>query len=226
MGRGFYDPVDNMAGYQEHMLPRVHEALAGSFTASGFDIKELFRLVMKTQAYQRPSIMVLVKRERATTTPVANKLQGDQVFDSLVGALGLPNKTPPVVKATGDVRFPPPPRSTRDLVCDRFGYDPSFGPEEVTRNMGQAMFLMNNDQIQAQINADPRSGTQLSKLLQNEKDDRLAVTLLFRQALARRPTEKELALALEHIQKVGQRGPAFEDLLWALVNSAEFTTRR
>lgn len=111
MGRGFYDPVENMADYQEHLLPKVHDALAGSFIASGFDAKELFRLVMKTEAYQRPPIMALVPRERVTV--LANKPQGDQVFDSLVIALALPNQTPPKMKATAEIRFPRRPKYAR-----------------------------------------------------------------------------------------------------------------
>jgi hypothetical protein len=138
----------------------------------------------------------------------------------------LPNVTPPAAKPTPQVRFPPPPQSTCELVAQQFSFDPSYAPEEVSRTLAQAMLLMNNEQIQGQINADPGSGTLLSKLLQKESDDRKAVVLLFQQVLARKPADKELGIALEHIAAVGKRGPAFEDLLWGLINSAEFTTRR
>jgi hypothetical protein len=104
--------------------------------------------------------------------------------------------------------------------------DPSVCPEVVSRTMGQAMLLMNNAQIQAQINADPRSGTLLSKLLQQEADDRAVVARLYQQVLARHPTATEVQIALDHIAGVGRRGAGFEDLLWSLVNSAEFTTKR
>ena len=224
MGRGFYEPVDDLADHHQPMLPTVHQALADHFTATGFDIKDLFRLVMNTAAYQR----ALPDRPdgRPFTGALAGKLRGDEVFDSLVRAIGLPNKTPPAMKPTAEIRFPPPPKSTRDLVCECFGFDPSLAPAEVTRTMGQAMLLMNNDQIQAQINADPKSGTLLSQLLAREPDDRAAVTRLFLQVLSRRPTDREMTIALDHIKEVGQRGAAFEDLLWSLINSAEFTTRR
>jgi hypothetical protein len=33
-------------------------------------------------------------------------------------------------------------------------------------------------------------------------------------------------LALEHVAELDDRGAAFEDLLWSLINSAEFTTKR
>jgi hypothetical protein len=226
MGRGFYEPVDNMADYQQHLLPDMHQALADHFTATGFDAKDLCRLIMNTRAYQRR----LPLGERLGAKPIVAlapaKLGGDQVFDSLVVALGLPNVTPPAVKPTAAVRFPPPPRSTRDLVAETFGNDPSVCPEEISRTMGQAMLLMNNAQVQAQINADPASGTLLSKLLKAETDDRAVVQRMYQQVLARQPTESEVRIALEHVTSVGRRGEAFEDLLWSLVNSAEFTTKR
>ncbi len=37
---------------------------------------------------------------------------------------------------------------------------------------------------------------------------------------------QELKLAREHIAELKDRGAAFEDLLWSLVNSAEFTSKR
>jgi hypothetical protein len=223
MGRGFFDPVDNMADYQTHLLPHTHAALAGHFVHTRFDIKDLFRLLMNTRAYHYERAVMAHLEPRPA---VAFKLRGDQVFESLAVALALPNLTPPPVKATGAMRFPPPPKSTCDLINDRFNFDPSCAPEDVSRNLGQAMMLMNHEQIHKQINADPASGTLLSQILAQETDDRAAVVRLFRQILARTPTDREIAIALEHVQTVGKRGEAFEDLAWSLVNSAEFTTRR
>src|SRR5207248_1629991 len=107
---------------------------------------------------------------------------------------------------------------TRDIVAETFGFDPSLTAEEVCRTMNQAMLLMNNDQLHAQINAKPDSGTMLSKLLFAEPDDRTAFVRLFKILLARQPADKEIAVALEHVRSIGDRGNAFEDLLWSLIN--------
>ena len=225
-GRGFFEPVDNMAAYQRHDWPEVHDALAGHFAYTGFDVKGLFRLVMSTSYYQR----ALPERPGDAPLPYGaarpRKLNGDEVYDALARAVGLPNVTPPEVEPTKAVRFPPPPESTRDLVADRFGFDPSLCPDEVARTMSQAMRMMNNEQIQARIDADPSSETPLARLLLEEPDDERAVDRLYRRVLARRPTDRERAIALDHVESVGDRREAFEDLLWSLLNSAEFTTRR
>jgi hypothetical protein len=92
--------------------------------------------------------------------------------------------------------------------------------------MQQAMFLMNNRQVQAQINADPASGTMLARLLAAEPDDERAVVRLYERVLARHPTTQEVSLAVAHLRRVGDRGAGFEDLLWSMINSAEFLSRR
>jgi hypothetical protein len=44
--------------------------------------------------------------------------------------------------------------------------------------------------------------------------------------LARKPTSQEVAIAMEHLKGVGDRQVGFEDVLWGLLNSAEFLSRR
>ncbi|MCC6493670.1 MAG: hypothetical protein IT424_11695, partial [Pirellulales bacterium] len=46
------------------------------------------------------------------------------------------------------------------------------------------------------------------------------------RVLARQPTSQEISLALNHVKSAGDRGTGFEDLLWAMLNSAEFLARR
>ncbi len=148
------------------------------------------------------------------------------MFDSLVTAVAIPNVTPPKEKATAAIRFPVPPKSTRDLVNEAFGYDPSFKDDLLVRSMKQAMFMMNNEQLQKQIDARPESETILAQLLKADADNKSVATKLYRIVLARSPSDRELGVVLAHVNQVSDRGPAFEDVLWSLLNSAEFTTRR
>ena len=226
MGRGFQEPVDDTGDNRQQYLPVVHKALTAHFTATGFDIKDLFRLITSTHAYQSRLQNSNADEKHRVAGSAVRRLRGDVVFDSLVSAIGLPNTTPPKVAATDEFRFPPPPKSTRDLVVDTFGADPSVPENEQPRTMGQAMFLMNNEQLQKQIDADPKSDTRLSRLLEKHSGDRQAVEQLYLQVLARKPTDKEMELCHEHLYEVKERGEAFEDILWGLINSAEFTTKR
>ena len=87
--------------------------------------------------------------------------------------------------------------------------------------------MMNNEQLQKQINAKPGSGTMLAKLLaERAKTTRPPASNCSAGCWPARRPHDELRIALRTSPRVGERGAAFEDLLWSLVNSAEFTTRR
>lgn len=226
MGRGFCEPVDEIGELGDQVLPEIHAAVAEHFVATQFDVKEVYRLIANTAAYQR--VLRGDVKDPGENLPklTTARLRGDEVYQSLVSAIALPNVTPPAMKPTGAIRFPPPPKSTRDLVSDAFGFDPSMALENVARTMNQAMFMMNNDQVQKQINAKPESETRLAKILLAEADDRAAVKALFEHVLVRQPTPSEVEIFMQHRAEVKDRQAAFEDLLWSLLNSAEFTTRR
>ena len=226
MGRGFYEPVDELGQLaEEPILQDVHERLAEHFVATGYDHKDIVRLLTNTPVYQR-SIVAPESMEHPLAAAKVKKLRGDEVFDSLVTAIALPNVKPEIEKASGAVRFPVPPKSTRDLVNEAFGYDPSLKDDLLVRTMKQAMFMMNNEQLQGQINAGAESETFLAKMLAAENDNQQVAKKLYHAVLARSPSEKELGIVMAHVNQIGERGPAFEDVLWSLINSAEFTTRR
>lgn len=226
MGRGFCEPVDEIGELGDRVMPEMHTALADHFVASEHNIKEVFRLVANSKSYQRAIHDPAKPDAKPFEFISAGRLRGDEIFDSLAVGIGLPNFTPPAEKATAAVRFPPPPKSTRDLVNEAFGFDPSAEASNVLRTMQQAMFLMNNKQVQQQINASPEADTMLSRLLVSEKDDEAAIKQLYLNVLARKATDDEVRIAREHLQAVGDRQAGFEDLLWSMVNSAEFLSRR
>lgn len=226
MGRGFCEPVDEIGELGDRVLPEVHTALAEHFIASTFDAKEVFRLIANSRSYQRELRDPTKDETKPFAVVSAGRLRGDEVFASLQTALALPNITPEATKATAEIRFPPPPKSTRDLVNETFGFDPSSDAGNIVRTMQQAMFLMNNKQVQAQIDASPGSGTLLARLLSGSSDDRAIVNQLYESVLARQPTAAEINIAQKHLTTVGDRRAAYEDLLWSMVNSAEFLSRR
>ncbi|RCS40531.1 DUF1549 domain-containing protein [Bremerella cremea] len=226
MDAPFCDPIDEIsaeAGYPS--LPSLHQAVADHFMANQYDAKSLFRLILNTKAYQRQ----LDAEDQIVGQLAAaefRKMRGDVVFKSLAVAIELPNVTGEATEPTDAVRFPPPPKSTLDLVNEVFGYDPSLGKAFRPQTMQQAMFLMNNRQLQAQVNAAADQKTKLAKMLDQSPDDRQAIQRLYVNVLGRAPSEEELTVAYDYVQEIDSRSEAFEDLLWALLNTAEFTTRR
>jgi len=84
--------------------------------------------------------------------------------------------------------------------------------------------LMNNPAITNQMRAE--GNTVLGRILKAYPDDDEALRMLYLRTLARKPTDHEATIARAHIKGVGKRNEAFEDLLWALVNSTEFQTKK
>ena len=226
MGRGFCEPVDEIGDLADSVLPEVHVALAEHFVATQFDIKDVFRVVANSRAYQRPVHDPSPNETKPFAAIPAGRLRGDEIFASLKAGIELPNFTPPKAPVPEGVRFPPPPKSTQDLVNEAFGFDPSSEVHNVARTMQQAMFLMNNEQIQKQIDASPGSGTVLARIVSEETDDAKAIGRLYQAVLARKPSPKEIEIGQKHIAKLGERKTAYEDLLWSMINSAEFLSRR
>jgi hypothetical protein len=83
---------------------------------------------------------------------------------------------------------------------------------------------MNNPQVQQRIKA--TGNNFLARVLTANESDESALDKVYLQTLARKPSEREKSRCLEHVKKAPQRNEAFEDILWALLNSTEFQTRR
>ena len=225
MGRGFFDPIDHMGEGADPVLRDVHNHLADHFIASGFEPRSVFRVILNTKTYQRAVRSESDIDESSFTGATPKKLRGDEVFDSLAAAIDLPDIQPKIGKKTKEVRFPIPPKSTRDLINEAFSFDPTTQDSLVTRTMKQAMFLINNAQIRKQIDGSDKSETVLAKLLKAEPDNNKVIDVLYARVLTRLPSDRERQIVSDHVKSIDSRQDAFEDVLWSLLNSAEFTTR-
>ncbi len=53
MGQSFYQPIDDLGPMKEAVMPDVIARIAGAFRGNGYDIKQLFRDMLNSEAYQR-----------------------------------------------------------------------------------------------------------------------------------------------------------------------------
>jgi hypothetical protein len=105
-----------------------------------------------------------------------------------------------------------------------FGVDPSTPHDDVLGTIPQALMLMNGPLINRAIEARP--ATVLGQILTTHPDNRAALDALYLRVLARTPNPKEVETCGRYLDAVGNRREAFEDILWSLINSTEFITRR
>ncbi len=115
-------------------------------------------------------------------------------------------------------------QNLRAYVSGLFGFDPSTPPEDVMGTIPQALFLMNSPMLNTFMRA--YGNTRLSQILRKFNDDKDAVNELYLLALAREPSAAEMQICLSYIDDLGHRNEAFEDLLWSLLNSSEFISKR
>ena len=224
MGQSFYQPVDDLGPEKEAVLPTVLARVAGSFRGSNYDIKTLLRAILNSEVYQRQIRPGESAEEHLMFASIyPTRLPADSLWKSLTGTLGQMGASVGM-----GMRRPMGPFGRffglEAQFKQEFAYDPSSRPEEVEGSVSQALLMMNNPIINQKIRA---TGTNLvARILKAYPDDSAALRVLYLRALARRPTDHELARCRQHIQTAASRAEAFEDILWALINSTEFQTKR
>jgi hypothetical protein len=222
MGQSFYQPVDDMGPKKEVIFARVLTRLTGSFRASNYDIKGLFRDILNTEAYQR-QIRLSESSDQHLHFAAAypTRLRPDALWQSMVNVLG--RLTPPQEQRARPNVFGQRP-GFESFFKQEFDFDPSLKADDVEGSISQALMLMNSPLLNNRIKA---QGTNLlGRILTSYPKDDDALDMVFLRTLARKPTDREKQKCRDYIAKVTNRAEAFEDILWSLMNSTEFQTKR
>ncbi len=202
------------------------------------------KTIASTSCYQRK---IRAKSDAEDALPFASAtpvpLRSDVVFNSILQVFGLSEidfmggraqKLAAEMKAdskemNGEMKEmaekPQPPRQGPRFQFDAlFGIDPSVPKDEITGTIPQSLMMMNSRRFRAGMAARP--ATPLGKILQETKDNREALKQVYLRVLAREPETKEYEYCLSYISDIKNRGEAFEDVMWCLMNSSEFISRR
>lgn len=224
MGQSFYAPIDDLGPQKDAMMPAVLARISGSFRGNDYDIKQLIRDICATDAYQRQLRAGDSGDEHllfATRNPV--RMNGNAMWQNLVGTLG-PLGGGGGFKGGAAGPFKGFGGGLEQQIKNEFNFDPSTKAEEIEGSISQALILMNNPQINAKIKA--QGTNMLARILKDNAEDDEALRIVYLRTLARRPTDRELTRLREHIASVKNRAEAYEDILWALINSTEFQMKR
>lgn len=219
VGEGFYPQVDDIGPDRQPTAPAAVALLSKSFQESGYDLKWLFETIMQTEAYQRESRSRRQLADTPFTANVPQRLRSDQLYNALLSALEMEEQEPQGLQVIRGKRGTP-----RGRFGDVFGYDPSIAREEAVTSIPQILALMNSGQVNQAVQVN-RLNSLKSLLSATPNDDDLTAELYLR-SLSRLPTNKELGEMRKYRKIAGNRREAYEDLMWALVNSAEFQYRR
>lgn len=200
LGDGFY-AVDSLGpdGDVSHKL--IINRMAYVFRNRQFDPRWPFRIIMNSQSYQRQS-RSLSSSDVLFTSVRATRLRADQVAQAVAAVVGNDKLAPQIERI--------------------FNVDPSLPQSDVKGAIQQALYLMNNPALQSGIKTGP-----LVARLKKISDDEKLVGELYLALLGREPNERERRRTLDYLKKNNSNRPeAVYDLVWVLVNSTEFLSRR
>lgn len=222
LGEGFYMPIDDIGPERSAVYPEVLDALAQGFTASGYDLKWLCRTITNTRAYQRK---MQKRSEGQLQTPFAaqlpTRLRGDQIFTAITQVFGVDDLQ--ADRSAGNRRYQRS-RSARGQFSSLFTFDPSTSQDEITGDVPQALFMMNSEALNGMLGAN--RSTKLAQIARDYPENKAAIQELYLLTLSREPSEKELEICEDYFQQAERRETALEDLMWSLLNSSEFITKR
>jgi hypothetical protein len=219
-GRGLVDPVDDLGDHNPASHPELLDELADYFVESGFDLRRLLRTLALTEAYQLSSRFSPETEERPQlfARMAMKTMSAEQLYDCLTEAMRQRDSAAAIAGVAGGRGFD----QNRQAFLARFRA-PTQGATEYQSGIPQALTLMNGQVV--------RQATDLSQsdlltaldapFFTNEQ----RVEVLFLSTLARFPSDAERAWIVEYVETGGTKGDSQEalgDVLWALLNSAEF----
>jgi hypothetical protein len=226
MGKGIVDPVDDFRESNPACNDELLDALAKDFAAHKFDLKYLVKTVMTSRAYQLSAQPNETNKDdtRYFSHAVTKLLTAEQLLDALCDLTAVPEKFAGLPAGTRAIQLPDGEvnhpflktfgQPARELACEC--------ERESDGNLAQALQLINGPTVNEKVR---NPNNRLGKLLAGKAADADVLTELYYAALSRPPFDDEKQVALAHVNKATDKRRAWEDVLWALLNTREFLFR-
>jgi hypothetical protein len=233
LGRGIIHEPDDIRPDNPPINPELLAYLERELIAANYDLKQLFRLILNSQTYQRSSL------GDGSPDALANfasyplrRLDAEVLIDALNQITTSSEKYSSAIPEPftfipdGTRAIALPDGSITSPFLEQFGRPPRDTGLEAERNnhitASQALHLLNSTHIQRKL----EQSRMVEYQSQGRKPPREIATNLYLGILSRYPTEEELKAAETYATsgKVKTR-EAVVDLAWVLLNSAEFLHR-
>lgn len=242
--RGLVDPEDDMRETNPPTNPELLDALADRFIQNGYDLKDLVKTIARSTTYQLSSIpnQYNAKDRHHFSRYYPRRLTAEVLYDSVNNLLLSESKFEGLPPGTRAVCLPDNSFNANNYFLTVFGRPESSSACECERSMdaslSQSLHLLNSKDIQERLAADVGRAAKLA--LDAARQDDAKLRDLYRLAYARDPQGEELKFAKDYIAKktgsvkegkdaketeaarVKARREAYEDTLWALLNTKEF----
>jgi len=222
--RGLVDPEDDMRVTNPASNPELLDALARHFIDSGFDLKDLVRTICRSSTYQLSSIPneYNANDKQNFSRYYPRRLTAESLLDAIDVATGSQTKFTGLPLGTKAVQLPDTAANTYFLTV--FGKPEADTACECERsqeaNLAQSLHLLNSAEVQSKLSDANGRAAKLAADTNRTHEEK--VRDLYLWVYARPPVPEELQVALAHLEKHENKQQAYEDILWALLNTKEF----
>ena len=231
-GRGLVEPVDDFRSNNPPSHPKLLRQLARYFEENDYDLKQLFRMIVRSRTYQLSSSNRGTQPADLPTYAYApsRPLEAEILLDAICDVTGVPEHFPvPAFSGVGDGAAPRGARAVQlkepdvyaSSFLDIFGRPTRFSvPERDSEPMlSQALHILvgstYNDKLWAE-------GSRVYDHFQSGTSDGEIIADLYLAAFSRYPIRAESDELSTLIARTPDRGQALRDLQWAILSSREF----
>ena len=235
---GLVDPTDDLRVSNPASNEKLLAALADWLVEHDFDIKELMRLILQSETYQRSSVPLAENQDdqRFYSRYYPRRLMAEVLYDAIAQVSEVPGKFTHLAYDGADTEETKEyPEGTRAIeLYDSAVIAPflkTFGRNERnitcecertnTPSLIQVLHINNGNTVNERLR-DEKSC--VGKALADGTDDETLLEQAFLSTLARRPRSREKEQLLETLRSGPQesRRELVEDLYWGLMSSREF----
>jgi hypothetical protein len=222
LGRGLVEPEDDMRATNPPTNPELLDALAKHFTDNKYDLKALVRAICTSNTYR---LSALPNEHNADDRQnysrfLPRRLHAEVLFDAIDAVTLSKPAFKGVPAGTRAVQLPD--NQFESYFLSVFGRPDFASACECERSgdssLAQSLHLYNSVELAKKV-----AGDRLKQLVSDKRpaDERLRDLYLI--ALSRPPSAEELAGMKAYLQaRPNNLSAAYEDLLWALLNTKEF----
>ena len=235
--RGLIEPEDDIRDTNPPTNPELLDALAKHFIESGFDLKAVVRVIAQSHTYQlsaTPNEYNAVDRQNFSHY-YPKRMQAEVLLDAIDQVTGAKSDFADLPAGTRAISLPDNSYTRSSAFLKVFGRPEGASVCECERvqssSLAQSLHLMNAADVKAKLTASNGRAEQLAKA---EIPELKRIRELYLAAFSREPTAHEVRISEGYIAKPrtdaqdklldSQRSQrqAYEDLLWAIINTKEF----
>jgi hypothetical protein len=235
--RALIEPEDDIRDTNPPTNPELLAALEKHFISSGFDLKDLVRIITRSKTYQlssQPNKYNGSDRQNYSRY-YPRRLQAEVLLDAVDDMTGSPTLFANLPAGTRAIALPDNSYNKSSAFLQVFGRPNSQSVCECERvqtsSLAQSLHLINSPEIKSKLT---KNTGRAAKLAKSGSPLEARVTELYLVAFSRQPKPTELATALAYINapivdaagkpidKNRATNQNFQDLIWALMNTKEF----